>query len=156
MPYIGPSFLLSQLGAFAADGFAARLTALDLAPQHAGLLRMIVATGDHPLTQNALGQRFGVPASRLVPLLDHLESGGLVERRTNPADRRSNLLFATPAGVAMLGRIESLTHALEAELLASLTASDRAALEGLLRTLAGSLGLVPGVHPAYRALEDAP
>jgi hypothetical protein len=43
-PRTGSAFLLAQLGAHAAAGFAARIAALDLTPAQAGLLRLMRTT----------------------------------------------------------------------------------------------------------------
>ena len=43
-------------------------------------------------------------ATRMVFLVDELEQRGLVERRRNPADRRSYALYLTDQGRAKLAR----------------------------------------------------
>lgn len=45
------------------------------------------------IRQNALAGRIGIDTSSLVRLLDILVAKALIERRQDPADRRSNLLF---------------------------------------------------------------
>src|SRR5437763_8702685 len=86
-PTAGLAFLLSQVGAHAAARFAERLAPLNLTPPHAGILRVIQQADG--LSQQALGEKLGMFPSRLVVVLDELEQRGLVERRDNPADRRS-------------------------------------------------------------------
>src|SRR5438128_10009651 len=80
------AFLLAQVGAHAASKFAERLAKLNLAPSDAGILRILAATS--AITQQALASALGMVPSRLVSLIDHLESRGLIERRDNPDDRR--------------------------------------------------------------------
>src|SRR5580658_11009626 len=94
----GAAFLLAQIGAHAASQFAGRLAALELAPPHAGIMRIL---GTQPaITQQALATALGMQPSRLVALVDELETRGLVERRANPSDRRSHALHLTEKGAA--------------------------------------------------------
>src|SRR5689334_24989367 len=73
------AFLLSQVGGQSALRFAELLAPLGLAPPDAGILySMGISEG---LSQRALGKRLGILPSRLVALIDALESKGLVERR---------------------------------------------------------------------------
>ena len=85
----------------------------------------------------------------MVFLTDELEKLGLVERRRNPADRRSHALYLTEAGRAMLARVREVTRAHEAAVTASLSDAERDQLTALLRRLAGDQGLaehsLPGV-----------
>ena len=53
----------------------------------------------------------------LVRLLDRLVEHGLLERRTDPRDRRANRLFLTPAGRQLVGDLDSLRDAIAAKVL---------------------------------------
>jgi DNA-binding MarR family transcriptional regulator len=153
-PTGGTAFLLSQVGAQASAGFAERLAPLNLTPPHVGILRVINEAGG--LSQQALGERLGMFPSRLVVVLDELEQRGLVERRTNPADRRSHALHLTEAGHKSLEEIRRIARAHEEALCASLDASERAQLTSLLSRIAAHQQLTPGIHPGYRKLGGAP
>jgi DNA-binding MarR family transcriptional regulator len=153
-PRVGLAFLVSQVGAHAAGAFAEALTALDLRPMHAGILR-ILATGQ-PFTQRSLSARLGVLPSQLVGLIDALERRSLVERRRDAADRRNNHLSLTSAGLAAHHEIERLTVSLEQDLFATLSPAERATLLDLVSRVAAQRGLVAGVHPAWRSLDPSP
>ncbi len=71
-PTDGLAFLLSQVGFHSSARFAERLDPLGLKPPHVGILRAI--TGADGLSQQALGEKLGVFASRIVGLIDDLES----------------------------------------------------------------------------------
>ncbi len=63
-------------------------------------LRRIAAA---PMTPGKLAAALGIEPANCTPVVNDLESRGLVERRPRPGDRRSKLLVATPAG-ARLGK----------------------------------------------------
>ena len=145
-----PAFLLAQLGAHAASRFAERLSVLDLAPPHAGILRFVSASGG--ISQQALAGHLRILPSRLVILIDQLEERGLVERGSDPADRRSYALHLTDKGVETLKALGRLARDHQDELLVSLTTDERDALASLLRRVADQQGLRPGVHPGFARL----
>ena len=51
--------------------------------------------GQHGLSQKDLAERIFVDSTTLVPIIDGMEKKGLVERRTDPKDRRNNNVFLT-------------------------------------------------------------
>src|SRR5262245_17057726 len=115
-----PAFLLAQLGALAATKFAERLSALDLAPPHAGILRLVSASSG--ISQQALATLLGILPSRLVLLIDQLEGRGLIERQSDPGDRRSHALHLTERGRDALKTIGRLSREHQDSLLAALNA----------------------------------
>lgn len=148
----GNSFLLAQIGAHAATRFAQRIAELDLTPAQAGLLRLIARQPGQ--SQQALAQQLRTPPSRLVPLVDHLEGRGLIERRRNPEDRRHHALYLTAeGGQFMKARLGPIGIAHEDDICAALTAAERDQLHGLLSRIGEQQGLIPGVHPGYQQLE---
>jgi len=150
VPQVGIAFLLSQVGAHAANAFEERLAAMKLKPHHAGLLRML---GSNPgLSQQELSALFGIFPSRLVLLLDQLQALRLIERRDNSSDRRGYQLHLTKAGHHALNGIGSLTRDLETHLCAALTNAERATLVSLLGRIVAQQNITPAVHPAYRKL----
>lgn len=68
----------------------------------------------------------------LVRLLDRLVEHGLVERRSDPRDRRANRLFLTPSGRQLADDLDSLRDAIATDVLQGVSA---AALESSLKTL---------------------
>ena len=145
----GVAFLLSQVGAHAAQRFAERIGALGVSPADVGLLRMIAAQPGR--SQRSLAEEMGVVASRVVVLIDSLERKGLVERRREPQNRRNHALHLTTAGREVMAAVRELRPAHEDEMVAGLNAEQRAQLEMLLGIIAERQGLAPGVHPGYRA-----
>jgi len=144
------AFLLSQVGAHAAARFAERLAPLELVPPHAGILHVIQQADG--LSQQALGEKLGIFPSRLVQVLDELEQRGLVERRDNPADRRSYALYLTKAGRESLEQIGRIAREHQDALCAALSESERSLLTQFLTRIATQQQLTPGVHPGFRRL----
>lgn len=62
--------------------------------------------------QNGLAERMGVEAMTVSNTLDRLEAQRLVERRTDPQDRRAKLVEVTEAGHAVLRKIQPISAAL--------------------------------------------
>jgi MarR family transcriptional regulator for hemolysin len=68
----------------------------------------------------------------LVRLLDRLVEQGLVERRSDPRDRRANRLFLTASGRKLADDLDSLRDAIATDVLQGVPT---AALEASLKTL---------------------
>lgn len=62
------------------------------------------------LRQSELAGRMDVATVTMSQLLDRLEQHGFAERYVNPADRRSNLSFATDAGMAIVRVLTKIVH----------------------------------------------
>jgi DNA-binding MarR family transcriptional regulator len=139
------SFLLVQLGLHGARRFGERLAPLGLEQRHAGMLLRLAANEGQ--SQQALAEMIGVNATRMVFLVDELEKLGLVERRRNPADRRSYALYLTGQGRVTVDQVRAVTAEHEAELGAGLTEAQRAQLVSLLRLMADEQGLHPRGMP---------
>ena len=149
-PAVGGAFLVSQVGAHAANGFARRLSRLRLKPHDAGILRML---GSNPgLTQQALSKILGVFPSQLVALIDGLEDRRLIERRSSPEDRRRYELHLTNAGRKTLSEIGKLTVQLEDDLFAALNKRELDLFCQFLRRIVAQQEITPGVHPAYKQI----
>ena len=143
-----PSFLIAQVGAHAASQFAKRLETLKLAPQHAGILRILNSTPG--ITQQTLAATLGMAPSRLVVLIDEMEQRELIERRGNPEDRRRYALHVTEKGHSTLEAISRIAREHSQALLAGISADEQQQLATLLLRIADQQGLTRGVHPGYR------
>jgi DNA-binding MarR family transcriptional regulator len=141
------SFLLAQVGAHAAAKFAERLTPLGFAPPHAGILRVL----DHAsgMSQQRLSAVLKLHPSRLVAIIDELESRGLVERRESEEDRSSYALHLTAKGKTALADIGRVAREHDAALCAALSERERGLLAQLLARVADEQGLTAMVHPGF-------
>jgi DNA-binding MarR family transcriptional regulator len=87
-----------------------RLVDLELAECGLSLSRSKILSELHqqgPLNQRTLAATFSLAPRTMTELIDTLERDGLVERRTDPDDRRARRISLTPAGEQ--ARITSVT-----------------------------------------------
>ena len=138
-------FLLSQLGAYVAVGFKARLEPLGLHPRATAVLLALAAVDGQ--SQRELYGRLGLHRNVMVTLIDTLEAEGLVERRPHPEDRRAFAVSLTERARELIPALDEAGRALEDEVTASLSDDERAVLRHTLRRLSAAAGLIPGVHP---------
>jgi MarR family transcriptional regulator for hemolysin len=61
------------------------------------------------LKQSELADVLEIQPITLTRLIDRLCDSGLIERRSDPADRRAKRLFLTPAAKPLLDRLDKLT-----------------------------------------------
>ncbi len=146
----GFAYLLVQLGFRVAGKFTEQLAPLGLEPRHFGMLTRLAA--NEGKSQQAIGELMGLNATRMVFLVDELEQRGLVERRRNPADRRSYALYLTQQGRAKLRDGQRASAGMGVG--GSLIAAERKQLTALLRRLADEQGIgadsLPGRPPGPR------
>ncbi len=153
-PFRAVGFTVSSIGHAVAMRFRATLAPLELEPREFALLRAVGAAEGQ--SQQAIGERLQIPASRMVAFVDALEQRSLLERRHNPLDRRTRELYLTRDGRELLERALTLATGLELELCAGLSEVERGQLLELLWRVGAQLGLPPGVHAghAHSALAD--
>jgi len=80
------------------------------------------------LKQNELAEMLDLQPITLTRLLDGLCDNGLIERRSDPADRRAKRLFLTPAARPLLEHLAELGEELMDGALVGLSAGEAAAL----------------------------
>jgi DNA-binding MarR family transcriptional regulator len=143
----GAAFLLAQLGGHSSRLWVNRLSAAGLDAREVMLFRHVALNEGR--SQREVADGIGLPASRIVGLVDRLESKGWLERRAGSKDRRSNALYLTSAGQDALTRIMAISAEHEDELTRGLSGADRAELIRILAKIAAGHGLIEGVHPGF-------
>jgi DNA-binding MarR family transcriptional regulator len=73
-----------------------------------GRVKALLQLADGPLSVSGLAEAVSVDAPYATLIVDTLEERGLVERRSDPADRRRKLVELTPAGQEAIGRVERI------------------------------------------------
>ena len=138
-------FLISQLGFLSSKGFMGALEPLGIGPREFLLMRFVAATDGQ--SQQALAERLGVPPSRMVAMVDHLEEAGLAERRPDPEDRRVRGLHLTRKGRGVLDKASKIAIDYETRLCSGINREEREQLIDLLQKLQASQTQLRGVHP---------
>ncbi|MGW6529446.1 MarR family winged helix-turn-helix transcriptional regulator [Streptomyces venezuelae] len=94
------------------------------------------ALGETPLrTQAALADAINADKTRIIAVLDDLESRELLTRRPDPKDRRARLLSLTPEGRRLRDLVRDEIQQREESWLGQLTDVDRESFLRSLRTL---------------------
>lgn len=132
-----------QAGRLATIG--ARLTAARMPLEVRSDFAVLAALDENgPLSQADIGRVLGLDRNNVNGIVVRLEGRGSVTRAPDPGDRRRNVVTITPAGRVALGEIQGDADAVQAELLAALSAGER---EDLIRLL----GKVLASHPPLPA-----
>jgi DNA-binding MarR family transcriptional regulator len=100
--------------------------------QQFNVLRILRGAGPEGLPTLAISERMIEEAPGITRLLDRLEAKGLVRRERCPEDRRQVLCHATPAGLELLGRIDSAMDTADDRALGTLSDEDKVQLIRLL------------------------
>jgi DNA-binding MarR family transcriptional regulator len=100
-------------------------------PQY-NVLRILRGAGGDGLPCLEVAARMVTRMPDITRLVDRLEEAGLAERRRTAADRRKVLVKVTPAGLALLARLDRPVLDLHKRLLGHLTQAELAELNRLL------------------------
>ena len=104
----------------------------------AGNFELLRHVRDHPGARvGDLAAAFAIGVGSTSKIADRLEKEGWLERRPNPANRRSSLLVLTAAGEAVVSRAEPVWQAAIREVLGGAVSPDE--LTALARTLGALL-----------------
>jgi MarR family transcriptional regulator for hemolysin len=99
-----------------------------------------LAFADGQVATIALAERMAVQWPSLVRTLNDLEREGLIERRVNPADKRSRLVTITDKGLAVFREVKAVLDPTRAGLLEGFADEELAAAERLLERFFAAMG----------------
>lgn len=105
--------------------FRRRIAHLGLTPDQFTALRTLLEGAEPGLTQTALGRAMSSDPNTIASLVERMETGRLIERRPDDADRRARRLRVTPAGRRRYAAAREIAVALQAEVLAALPEARR-------------------------------
>jgi DNA-binding MarR family transcriptional regulator len=111
---------------------SSQLSDLNLTPSELNVLAQFTGDSDE-LTVAELVHRTGQRRSTLTGILDRLERGRLIRRRTNPTDRRSFMVVLTARGRRTADRVVEVFSEVDAQLRSRTTAW---AVKGFFEVLA--------------------
>lgn len=125
-----PSWLLNQAARPAQHLVTEGLRAVGAQRYHYSVLAALDEFG--PASQIALGRRSGIDRSDMVAVVNDLTAQGSVSRQPDATDRRRNVVTITPAGHRHLQALDDIVNGAQRDLLAPLSADERAELVRLL------------------------
>ncbi|MFI9006532.1 MarR family winged helix-turn-helix transcriptional regulator [Actinosynnema sp. NPDC053489] len=96
-----------------------------------------LARGAAP-TQLALARAVDVDKTKMVSIIDGMETAGLVSRRPDPDDRRARIIEPTAEGRKRLRAARAAIRRMEDDFLADLPPTRRTAFLAALRDLSGA------------------
>src|SRR5690242_5608605 len=126
-----PALVLVKLGNEVLARSEDPLAALGLTGRQ--YLVLAVLASDEPSSQLELATLCGLLPAQVVPVLDALESRGLVARQRSEDDRRRSVVRLTRAGEETLGKADELARSIEDALFGDLDRAARERLEEALR-----------------------
>lgn len=126
-----PSFLAGNVARIGHRLLFEALSEHDLRLAHFAVLTALSDFG--PLAQHEIADRLDINRSHLVRYVDDVEQRGLVRRDRDPDDRRRQRVALTPAGRALLRRLQKFATRSQEEFLQALTEPERETLIALLR-----------------------
>jgi DNA-binding MarR family transcriptional regulator len=124
-----------------AASHAPEIPEVDVTMSQAKVLFLVYGLG--PLRMSDLTARLGVTPSTTSELVERLVEAGLVERRDDPADRRSVILTMTGAGAASLDRMRELNARQLEVLLDRVSDDDLAVVDRALHILTAAIDAMP-------------
>ncbi len=101
---------------------------------------LVLLMGNHSATPKQLAQTLGVSPPNVTVLVDRLAERGLLQRQRSDTDGRALNLRLTDKGLDLAQRAHRVSLTMEAQLLSTLSAAERAMLGELLLKLAHGSG----------------
>ncbi|WP_234329442.1 MULTISPECIES: MarR family winged helix-turn-helix transcriptional regulator [unclassified Streptomyces] len=121
---------------FRAYARAVEATVADLPGGPRGYFILAAAVRGEAGSQRFLADRLGVDRTMMTYLLDDLEEAGLVERKPDPADRRSRQIIATPHGAELWKALHAEVDEIDRRLLSALPEESQTAFRDMLYAIA--------------------
>ena len=87
------------------------------------------------ISQKELAGKIYVDGSTLVPIIDKMEKGGLVERKPDPNDRRNNLIFLTKKSKSTVDSIIKIILELRKEFYKGITQEEQKNVKMILKKI---------------------
>jgi DNA-binding MarR family transcriptional regulator len=117
---------------------------------------LVAITTEAPSSQLALAHRLGIDKTQMTYVVDALETGGFVERRPDPNDRRIRQVHPTDAGRSLLASASVALRDVEGVLMRHLSPDEQTQLRRLLARVALGAGDVESCVVDTRATTEHP
>jgi MarR family transcriptional regulator for hemolysin len=119
--------------------FDERLSPLGLT-QAKWLILMLLSKNGGVMPQREISERIGVEGPTVVRVLDGLENMGLIERRDQPADRRTKDVYLTREAGDIVKKISRTAEEFREEIWAGIPEKDVVVCARVIATLLLNLG----------------
>ncbi len=131
---------MDNLGSILADSARLMRRAFDARARAIGVTRpqwqvLTTLVRHEGVNQGKLAEYLDVEPITVCRMVDRLQEAGLVERRSDDADRRSWNLFLTPRAHDLLAQLRPLADVMIEEALEGIDSAERATLQRLLEKL---------------------
>jgi MarR family transcriptional regulator, organic hydroperoxide resistance regulator len=126
-------FQLAKANQIGSRFLAQKVAKLNITPVQALVLGFL--RDEDRITSGELGKRTELDSATLTGIIDRLEAAELIERRGNPADRRSIQVHLTERGQFLGAEAVRLIAEANVEFLEMLTEKERGELRRLIRKL---------------------
>lgn len=126
-------FQLSKTTQTAIKFLGQKVAPLGVTPIQSLILRFIAE--EDGLTATALARRSELDMATLTGIIDRLEGAGIIERKTNPEDRRSLLICLTSRGKDMAQKVGEIIEEANQEFTEHLNEEERSKIFNLLARL---------------------
>ena len=141
-------YSMENLGSMLADTSRLLRRSFDVRARDIGVTRaqwqvLTTLLRHEGVNQGGLADLLDVDPITVCRMVDRLQDATLVERRADPADRRSWRLFLTPRAHDLLAQLRPLADALIEEALAGIDLDDRDRLRDLLDRIRDNLSRPP-------------
>ncbi|MEH6757283.1 MAG: MarR family transcriptional regulator [Parasphingorhabdus sp.] len=100
--------------------------------------------------QSELAEMLELDAMTLCRMIDRLQSGGLIERRPDPQDRRAWQLYLTDEATPLINRLRPMGEALLQEAIRGIDKPDQELLQNLLDQIYANLSALDAAEQNER------
>jgi MarR family transcriptional regulator for hemolysin len=87
------------------------------------------------ISQKELAEKIYIDASTIVPIIDKMERGGLVERKPDPKDRRNNRIFLTKKSEATVDSIIEIIIGLRKKIYKGISQNEQELIRTMLKKI---------------------
>ncbi len=119
-----------------------RLRPYDLTTEQFHVLKSL--DSEHGIAQHQLSEAVAKSPANITRILDRMEKKEYIERRANPGDRRSSLVYLTPAGEELMARVRTELVGIEAEVTAGLSERQVREIKDGLRRIRDNIIAITG------------
>ncbi len=96
------------------------------------------------LTQKDIGAAVSKTPANMTRILDRLQEKNLIERRRNPKDRRTTLVFQTENGLKMLEKVTEVFETFSAQFLRGVTGQEQKVIRAAFAKMGANLQKIAG------------